>query len=377
MKPCKLCIVICNLNIDIQPDFYVNNVQYIPMFTTENFTDPDVNIDATSNEIINLIIDSYESRKLPFCTVDDMWNKIDLLENDINAYIKRGIGVNKLVMNCSVEHLYNLTGSYMLDKQDSEKYFKAWLDAKMIPEILDLKSCRIKRIQAFINFASFMLYLKNKTTSGEYSPLIVSSRCLIQNLRDEYYEALQVADAGGLKTYIGKFLYELNVDRECEGVHKTVTIVSENNAIILHGSNQHLVNVDFNEVYQLFAELLRQTSLVNEESPNESPMIFLVFIDETGINLHWNSHCGYTPPGMTHTLNEPANRGPNISRLVAISISGVVSFCIDDGAIYLNSFMNFIQSQVFLSMGKSTQSHRRILFEIQKSNKKEEKRNID
>ncbi|KII64545.1 hypothetical protein RF11_11501 [Thelohanellus kitauei] len=64
---------------------------------------------------------------------------------------------------------------------------------------------------------------------------------------------------------------------------------------------------------------------------NDIPDESLIFIDETGINLHLKTHYGYAPTGMASTLNEPANRGQNISCLVAISISGVVSFCIEDG----------------------------------------------
>ncbi|KII62059.1 hypothetical protein RF11_07935 [Thelohanellus kitauei] len=76
-------------------------------------------------------------------------------------------------------------------------------------------------------------------------------------------------------------------------------------------------------------------------------------LSKTGIYLHLNSHYGYAPSGMTPALNEPAYRGQKISDSAAISIFGVVSFCIDDRAINGNSFTNFIESQHFPSIGRS------------------------
>ncbi|KII74693.1 hypothetical protein RF11_11391 [Thelohanellus kitauei] len=87
---------------------------------------------------------------------------------------------------------------------------------------------------------------------------------------------------------------------------------------------------------------------------NDIPDKSLIFIDETGINLHLNTHYGYAPTGMAQILNEPANRGQNISCLVAISISGVVSFLIEDGAINGNIFTNFLENQIFTSIGRSS-----------------------
>ncbi|KII61164.1 hypothetical protein RF11_16447 [Thelohanellus kitauei] len=87
---------------------------------------------------------------------------------------------------------------------------------------------------------------------------------------------------------------------------------------------------------------------------NDIPDESLIFIDEAGINLHLKTNYGYAPTGMTQTLNEPANCGQNISCLVAISISGVVSFCIEDGAINGNIFTNFLENQIFTSIARSS-----------------------
>ncbi|KII74140.1 hypothetical protein RF11_01791 [Thelohanellus kitauei] len=56
---------------------------------------------------------------------------------------------------------------------------------------------------------------------------------------------------------------------------------------------------------------------------------------------------------MTPKLNEAANRGQKISVLVAISISAVLSFCIDVDAINENSFTDLTEFQKFPPIGGS------------------------
>ncbi|KII68218.1 hypothetical protein RF11_05462 [Thelohanellus kitauei] len=68
----------------------------------------------------------------------------------------------------------------------------------------------------------------------------------------------------------------------------------------------------------------------------------ILFIDETGINLHINPHYGYSPAGLTATISEPANKGVNISVLVAIALTGVVHYMIVDEAIDGELFRDFM-----------------------------------
>ncbi|KII74856.1 hypothetical protein RF11_12998 [Thelohanellus kitauei] len=69
----------------------------------------------------------------------------------------------------------------------------------------------------------------------------------------------------------------------------------------------------------------------------------MIFVDETGINLHTNHDFGYSPSGLTPRISVPANKEINISCLVAISISGVVNSVIQDGAITGDVFRDFMR----------------------------------
>ncbi|KII73270.1 hypothetical protein RF11_04820 [Thelohanellus kitauei] len=59
----------------------------------------------------------------------------------------------------------------------------------------------------------------------------------------------------------------------------------------------------------------------------------LIYIDETGINLHTSPNFGYAPISLTPRVCELENREMNISLLVEISLSGVVHFNIFEGSV--------------------------------------------
>lgn len=165
-----------------------------------------------------------------------------------------------------------------------------------------------------------------------------------------------------------------NIIRE-EISQNIVSIISENNAISLHGIQSTLEERGIQRSTSSICRTLKEKNFTRKrlrKIPNERnseanlntrqnfcrmindiPDESLIFIDETGINLHLNQHYGYAPTGMTPTINEPANRGQNISCLVAISVHGVVSFCIDDGAINGNTFVAFIEAQIFQTIQRT------------------------
>ena len=58
----------------------------------------------------------------------------------------------------------------------------------------------------------------------------------------------------------------------------------------------------------------------------------LLFLDETGFNLHIGVTRSWMDVGKTPVVVVPANKGQNVSALVCISTSGVVSIAIKDGA---------------------------------------------
>ena len=69
----------------------------------------------------------------------------------------------------------------------------------------------------------------------------------------------------------------------------------------------------------------------------------LIFLDETGFNLHTCEYFGYAPLNMTPTITVPANKGQNISILCAISVPGLICYKILDGVFNAVKFEDFLQ----------------------------------
>ncbi|MEN2496336.1 MAG: hypothetical protein MHMPM18_005221 [Marteilia pararefringens] len=72
----------------------------------------------------------------------------------------------------------------------------------------------------------------------------------------------------------------------------------------------------------------------------------LIFLDETGINLHCGPNFGWSPMNITPHTQRPANRGQNISVLCAISVRGVITYEIIDGAYNAEKFTQFLHSKL-------------------------------
>jgi len=68
----------------------------------------------------------------------------------------------------------------------------------------------------------------------------------------------------------------------------------------------------------------------------------LVFIDETGHNLHMTCNRGYSPLGQPAICQVPANRGRNFSAIVAITVTGVNHFSVIEGAVNEEKFLSFL-----------------------------------
>jgi transposase len=58
----------------------------------------------------------------------------------------------------------------------------------------------------------------------------------------------------------------------------------------------------------------------------------LIFLDETGINLHTSKFYGYSPMSMDAIKNIRGDRGRNISTLAAITVNGVIGSASIPGA---------------------------------------------
>jgi len=72
----------------------------------------------------------------------------------------------------------------------------------------------------------------------------------------------------------------------------------------------------------------------------------LVYLDETGFNLHTSTNYGYSHKNMKAFAMFPANKGVNISLMAAIDVNGVISYDLKDGAYNGMAFINFISMKL-------------------------------
>ena len=86
--------------------------------------------------------------------------------------------------------------------------------------------------------------------------------------------------------------------------------------------------------------------MVNEIADDE-----LLFLDETGFNLHIGVTRSWSEVGQTPVVVVPANKGQNVSALVCISTRGVVSIDIKDGAYDSVEFVAFLTELAWQNQG--------------------------
>ena len=143
-------------------------------------------------------------------------------------------------------------------------------------------------------------------------------------------------------------------------------IVQSDNALTQVGMTKVLENQGMNKSQPTISRLLKTINVtrkrlslvpVERNSPNilnlrrdygiemESiPLSRMVFLDETGFNLHTAQHYGYSPKNTKAYAMVKANRGINESLMCAIDINGVIGFEMESGAYNGDSFKSFIQS---------------------------------
>jgi len=80
---------------------------------------------------------------------------------------------------------------------------------------------------------------------------------------------------------------------------------------------------------------------------NDITLDRLVFLDETGFNLHSSQNYGYSMKNTKAFISVQANRGINQSLMCAIDINGVVAFEILSGAYNGDKFKLFIETKLF------------------------------
>ena len=79
---------------------------------------------------------------------------------------------------------------------------------------------------------------------------------------------------------------------------------------------------------------------------NSIPDDQLLFLDETGFNLHLGVTRAWSEVGQTPVLVVPTNKGTNVSALVCISTAGIKSIEVKDGAFNSTDFVSFLTDLV-------------------------------
>nr|XP_004206232.2 uncharacterized protein LOC101241339 [Hydra vulgaris] len=74
----------------------------------------------------------------------------------------------------------------------------------------------------------------------------------------------------------------------------------------------------------------------------------LVYIDETGFNLHDSRHYGYALLGSTPFVTVPTQRGRNVSLICAISVTRCIGFKLKIGAFNTTSMHDWIEQDLRL-----------------------------
>jgi transposase len=74
----------------------------------------------------------------------------------------------------------------------------------------------------------------------------------------------------------------------------------------------------------------------------------LIFLDETGFNLHLTKNYGYSPVNSKCYITVPGNKNTNISLLLAIKINGVVGYQIKEGGFNGDDLINFFRNKLLV-----------------------------
>jgi len=82
----------------------------------------------------------------------------------------------------------------------------------------------------------------------------------------------------------------------------------------------------------------------------------IIFLDESGFNLHVNSHYGYSPANTKAFTIVPSNRGRNVTLLAAISTIGIVNYEIFLGSLTAAKLNEFLELKIIPRLSES-QTH--------------------
>ena len=89
-------------------------------------------------------------------------------------------------------------------------------------------------------------------------------------------------------------------------------------------------------------ERIIESRFVYATGVNDIPDEVLLYLDETGFNLHVGVTRAWSEVGQTPVLVVPTNKGQNLSALVCISTVGVKMVTVKDGAFNSTDFVAFL-----------------------------------
>ncbi|KII71836.1 hypothetical protein RF11_01380 [Thelohanellus kitauei] len=139
---------------------------------------------GNDDRIINLIIDAFEAKKLPYCTIDEMLSNIGSLTYEINDNIHKRL-------NCRLDDPQNFTHSYLQHQIDCGLYCQ-FLVNEWIREIVTNNPYYTHDINDRNLWDILEPYLKRNAPVNEYPKMIVSARCMVRKFTNEYEEAFEL-----------------------------------------------------------------------------------------------------------------------------------------------------------------------------------------
>ena len=119
-------------------------------------------------------------------------------------------------------------------------------------------------------------------------------------------------------------------------------------------------------------ETRKEYAQVISEIPDE----MLIFLDETGFNLHTCPSRGYSLFGTEARMIVPMNRGRNVSLMCAISISGVLTFELIIGPYNSQKFCDFIKDKLVPAITSNNLNNVRVVMDNCRIHKTDSVRNI-
>jgi hypothetical protein len=198
-----------------------------------------------------------------------------------------------------------------------------------IQEVLNISKSTYKRIRAnyeknvYNNLSNFKN--RNETRIGKRktydiersliaSELALNPSLTLKNLSDK----LQDSNINASPSQCFRILRDMNYS------HKIMTLVP-----VRRNSD------DIKNLRALFASEIRN---INDNQ--------LVYIDETGFNLHMAPKYGYSPINTKCYKTVPNSKGINVSLLCAIDLNGILAYDIKVGSFNTENFINFIDEKI-------------------------------